>query len=200
MANPRNKDYVRIGFVNGAAVFFIYTVVIFIFSLQYLQKTPTYYTMQSQNGSVFEKRIVSVKQPLMPRQALLNWASTAVTSIFTFDANNYQTVLPEMVRRYFDPRGVQGFLKALIASGQVSEVVQKQLILSAVVSNTPVILESGPLMGAYSWKVQVPLLLTYQSASEVHQERQIITLLIRSIPTTVSPYGIAIEQFTVQKG
>lgn len=51
--------------------------------------------------------------------------------------------------------------------------------------------------GVYTWLVQMPLLVTYQSASEFSQQNNIVTMRITRVSTLNSPRGIGIDQFVV---
>ena len=76
-------------------------------------------------------------------------------------------------------------------------VKAKKLIVSAVATKAPVILQKGLLNGVYAWRVQMPLLVTYQSANEFSQQNNVVTILISRVPTLNSPRGIGIAQFIV---
>ncbi|MCK1862760.1 DotI/IcmL/TraM family protein, partial [Legionella pneumophila] len=45
------------------------------------------------------------------------------------------------------------------------------------------------LNGRYSWRVQMPILVTYQSASEFTQQNNVVTMLITRVSTLNSPRG-----------
>jgi intracellular multiplication protein IcmL len=66
-----------------------------------------------------------------------------------------------------------------------------------VATRAPIILEKGMLSGRYSWRVQMPILVTYQSASEFTQQNIVVTMLITRISTIESPRGIGIAQIIV---
>jgi intracellular multiplication protein IcmL len=51
--------------------------------------------------------------------------------------------------------------------------------------------------GFYAWQVQLPMLLTYQSASDNIQSRIVLTLLVTRVPTSESVKGIGISSFIV---
>ena len=74
--------------------------------------------------------------------------------------------------------------------------MDKQLVVSAVATGTPVITQEGVVDGRYSWNVQIPLLLSYQSSSETNfSQPVIVTMLITRVPVLNNPRGIAIAQF-----
>lgn len=64
----------------------------------------------------------------------------------------------------------QQFLLQLKDSGNLQAIDVKKIIVSAVISGAPVVAYQGMLDGRYAWKVQVPLLVTFVSASERFQK------------------------------
>ena len=82
-------------------------------------------------------------------------------------------------------------------SNNLDAVKAKKLIVSAVATRAPIILQKGILNSRYSWRVQMPILVTYQSASEFSQQNNVVTMLITRVPTLNSPRGIGIAQFVV---
>lgn len=82
-------------------------------------------------------------------------------------------------------------------SNNLEAVKAKKLIVSAVATRAPIILQKGLLNGLYSWRIQMPILVTYQSASEFSQQNNVVTMLITRVSTLNSPRGIGIAQFVV---
>nr|WP_235776141.1 DotI/IcmL family type IV secretion protein [Rickettsiella massiliensis] len=79
-------------------------------------------------------------------------------------------------------------------------VISKKLIVSAVATGVPVVLEQGLLAGRYTWKVQIPMLVTFQSASQFSQQSVTVTMLIVRVSPLESPAAIGIAQFIVSGG
>jgi intracellular multiplication protein IcmL len=74
-------------------------------------------------------------------------------------------------------------------------VITQQVNLTGLVSGQPVILQQGSLMGQYTWKVQMPVLLTFENANQKSTKRILVTVLIVNVPTQQSPQAIAIKEF-----
>jgi len=98
---------------------------------------------------------------------------------------------------FLQPMGDTVFEMPLQQSNNLDAVKAKKLIVSAVATRAPIILQKGLLNGAYSWRVQMPILVTYQSASEFSQQNNVVTMLITRVPSLNSPRGIGISQFVV---
>ena len=140
--------------------------------------------------------LFALNEPNQSDSAVLQWANQAAVAAFTYNFVNYRTEL-QVSSGFFTSEGWTQFLTALDDSNNLDAVRVKKLIVSAVATSAPIILQKGILDGRYSWRVQMPMLITYQSASAFSQQRNVVTLLITRISTLNSPRGIGISQFVV---
>lgn len=154
---------------------------------------PKYFAT-SINGRITP--LVALNEPNQSDSAVLQWANQAAIAAFSYNFVNYRTEL-QASSGFFTAEGWDQFLKALQDSNNLLAVKAKKLIVSAVATKAPVILQKGLLNGRYAWRVQMPLLVTYQSASEFSQQNNIVTILISRVSTLNSPRGIGISQFVV---
>lgn len=154
---------------------------------------PKYFAT-SINGRITP--LFALNEPNQSDSAVLQWANQAAVAAFTYNFVNYRTEL-QASSGFFTSEGWTQFLTALEDSNNLDAVRVKKLIVSAVATSAPIILQKGVLNGRYSWRVQMPMLVTYQSASEFSQQRNVVTLLITRISTLNSPRGIGISQFVV---
>ncbi len=135
----------------------------------------------------------------MPNQsdsAILQWANQASIASFTYNFKNYQNELKN-ASRYFTRKGWGQFLEALKTSKSLQIVKDKKLIVSAVATRAPIILKKATLNGVFSWRIQMPLLVTYQSASDFMKKNIIVTILVKRVSTLDTPRGVGISQFIV---
>lgn len=135
-------------------------------------------------------------EPNQSDSAVLQWANQAAIAAFTYNFVNYRDEL-QASSGFFTAEGWSQFLDALQQSNNLDAVKAKKLVVSAVATRAPVILQKGILNGRYSWRVQMPVLVTYQSASEFTQQNNVVTMLITRVSTLNSPRGIGIAQFVV---
>lgn len=154
---------------------------------------PQYFAT-SVNGRITP--LVALEEPNQSDSAVLQWANQAAIAAFTYNFVNYQDELLA-ASRYFTASGWQQFTDALTQSNNLDVVKAKKLIVSAVATRSPIILQKGVLNGVYSWRIQMPILVTYQSASEFSQQNNVVTMLVTRISTLESPRGIGISQFIV---
>lgn len=142
-----------------------------------------------------QQSMVAYSEPNLLPETILKWASKAATAAYTFDFSNYRTQI-EAARPYFTKGGWDAYLASV--SGLVNTIVQNQVFVNGVVSGTPVISNQGPLPGkGYTWRVQIPFLVSYLSASGPVKQNYFVVLTIVSVPTNENPQGIGIDQFVM---
>lgn len=154
---------------------------------------PKYFAT-SINGRITP--LFPLDEPNQSDSAVLQWANQAAIAAFTYNFVNYRDEL-QASSGFFTAEGWDQFLGALEQSNNLDAVKAKKLVVSAVVTRAPIILQKGVLNGRYSWRVQMPILVTYQSASEFTQQNNVVTMLITRVSTLNSPRGIGISQFVV---
>lgn len=154
---------------------------------------PKYFAT-SINGRVTP--LFPLNEPNQSDSAVLQWANQAAIAAYTYNFVNYRNEL-QAASGFFTADGWTQFLNALQASNNLDAVKAKKLVVSAVATRAPIILQKGILNNRYSWRVQMPILVTYQSASEFSQQNNVVTMLITRVSTLNSPRGIGIAQFVV---
>ncbi|EKD74639.1 MAG: hypothetical protein ACD_44C00373G0001 [uncultured bacterium] len=155
---------------------------------------PPKYFATSIDGRIIP--LIPLSQPNMPTSALLLWANQAATAAFTYDFVNYRQAL-QTASDYFTSAGWRDFLNALTSSNNLSAVLTKKLVVSSTATAAPVVLQQGELNGVYAWRVQLPMVITYQSASQVAQQNVLVTMLVTRVSTLNSARGVGISQFVV---
>lgn len=185
--------------VVGGLVLCIFVILILVGGLVYIVSNPPMpkYFATSVDGRIMP--LVPLNRPNLSSAALLSWANTAAIAVYTYNFVNYRQAL-QAASDYFTPDGWKSFMNALQSSNNLNAVIDKKLIVSAVATGAPVILEQGLLFGTYTWRVQMPMLVTYQSASEFSQQAVTVTMLITRVSTLATPLGIGIAQFVVSGG
>lgn len=155
--------------------------------------SPVYFAT-STNGRITP--LYPLDKPNQSDSAILQWANQAAISAYSYDFVNYRAQL-QAAAGFFTSSGWRQFVDQLKASNNLAAVEAKKLVVSAVATAAPVIIEKGLYSGSYSWRIQMPLLVTFQSASEFTQANYVVTMLITRISTLNSAKGIGIAQFVV---
>ena len=135
-----------------------------------------------------------LSQPVVSTSALLQWANQAAVAAYTYNFVTYRKQLQE-ASEYFTPEGWRNYEKALQGSRNLETVLARKLVVTAVATGAPVVLDQGRIRGRYAWKVQMPVLVSYQSATTTYQQPLTLTLVVVRVSTLNVPKGIAIAQF-----
>lgn len=129
-------------------------------------------------------------------QALV-FANEAAVSAYSYNFANYRQNLQD-ASHYFTLEGWQNFQDALASSGNLKAVIKKKLVVSAVATGSPVILDQGIIDGKYTWTIQMPMLITYQSASQAARQHVIVKLIVVKTPQNMGARGLAVDSFVAQ--
>lgn len=160
-----------------------------MFFLEMTKPKPTYFVRDTAGNTA---KMLNLNEPNVSTDTLLRWVSLAVTNAYTLDFVDYQQQR-ESLRNFFTKAGYKNFLEA--TESRLQGVIKQKLIVTAVVSGTPVLLEEGSMSGFYAWRIQLPLLLSYQGASEKStKENLAVSVLIMRMPTKEASTGIGIAQ------
>ncbi len=138
----------------------------------------------------------ALSQPNQSDSEVLTWANSTAVATFTYNFENYRENIQNL-SGFFTDIGWKEFMAALDKSKNLDAVKDKKLIVSAVATKPPVILQKGILGNAYSWRVQLPMLIMYQGAKEYSKQNVIITMLITRTSSVNAPTGVAINQFII---
>lgn len=182
------RKMVLILLISVAANFFLTSMLVYLVSHP---PAPKYFAT-SINGRITP--LFPLNEPNQSDSAVLQWANQAAIAAFTYNFVNYRAEL-QASSGFFTADGWDQFLNALQQSNNLEAIKAKKLIVSAVATRAPIILQKGILNGRFAWRVQMPLLVTYQSASEFSQQNLVVTMLITRVSTLNSPRGIGIAQF-----
>ncbi len=166
---------------------------VFFVLYQIFHRPLPVFAARSQNGLAMQ--LTAHTDPNLLSTTLTTWAGKAAVAAYTFDFVNYQKQIA-LARPYFTAAGWNDY-QASIAS-LIQTITQNQLFVNGVVSAAPVISNQGELPGrGYTWRVQIPFLVTYQSANELSRRSFTVVITIVRVPTYLNPAGIGIDQFVM---
>lgn len=160
-----------------------------------LRPAPKYYATTA-NGQIFG--LYALSEPVMTDSRLIQWTSVAVRDALSVDFLNSSAQLAR-VKPYFSTGGWNRFETALNKSGFIKAVEGKKLEVNAVVSSPPVIIATDVIGGRFTWRVQLPLLITFTSASQTVQSTWMAKVDVQRVSTQDSSEGIQIIGFDVSQ-
>jgi Macrophage killing protein with similarity to conjugation protein. len=158
---------------------------------------PRYFATRAEGGIL---PLTPVSEPILTTSEVTNFAVKAVTRALTLDFANYRQDLADAQRFFDQPEGWENYLRALETSTMLKYVINRRLISSAVANGATIINTGLDARGRYSWTVQVPLTVTYQSSSERSASNLLAEVVISRVPTHVAADAVAISRIVVQSG
>lgn len=180
---------------------FILLLMIVVNHIYLNQPLPIFSAIYKVNNQTKLQRLTPLTRPILTRQSLVQWAALAAVSLNNYNAANYQEVLNIAVNTIFTPAGAEAFNRNFVDAGILNMVQSQGMTITSVTQQAPTIIYQGSdLFGVEAFKIQVPLLITYQTLAQATAKRRIITLLIVKVPTWQSPSGIGIQQYWDQSG
>lgn len=149
-----------------------------------------YFTIDS-NGRT--KEIIALNKPSLDSAQILNWSSNALVKAYNIDYANYKQQIDDM-KQYFTDSGWTSFKNAIEKDGVVETILKQNLVLTSVVSKAPIIVNEGLVGNVWGWHIQIPLVLTYSSASQSQSQNKIIDVVVVRRSEDENPVGLGIEQ------
>lgn len=157
-----------------------------------LQKTEYRYFAVDPNGGISE--VIPLERPIQSTTEVLNWTADAIVRSFTLSFANYQSQLNDS-RIQFTDAGWTGFQEALSRNKILDTIITQKLVTSAVPASAPVVTASGIVEnGRYGWRIQMPLIVTYESASGSQSQTFNVEAVVVRRPETENPRGLGIGQ------
>lgn len=144
--------------------------------------------------------LVPLDKPHQSAAEVTNFAVKAVTTSLTYNFANYRSDFNRALQYFTKPGGWNQFVEA-VQKSQMLELVQARRLNTTAVANNAVIVREGiNARGVYEWVVQMPVRVTYQSASETTGQNFLLTVNIERLQTYESPYAMAISRFIAAPG
>lgn len=192
LRNNFYRDNYRRLILAVLAVLALNAILLGIIIYQYKVRPEPRYFATSAEGRITP--IFPLTSPVLATSELLQWANEAAVAAYSYNFANYQKALQD-ASQYFTSEGWNNYQTALKNSRNLETVINKKLVVSAQATGAPVILDQGKIGDHYAWKVQMPLLVNFQSINTNIQTPLVVTLLITRVSTLYVPKGIAIAQY-----
>ena len=143
--------------------------------------------------------LIPLDKPVLTQQGLLNWVAETISNAVSLDFLEWRDKLSS-VRENFDDAAFKSFLASLGSSGILDMIKEKRLSVSAVVTRAPIISASGLVGGKMTWKVEFPLIVSYESSQGVEStQRLMATVLVARASTATTPRGVVIQQVVLKR-
>ena len=145
-------------------------------------------------------KMTPLSEPVLSKSGLLNWTAEAITKTFGLDFVHWRQQLSDVEQDYTH-KAFTSMIGSLQKSGNLDYIRKKRLSVSATPTRSPVILQTGHIGTAKVWKIQMPLLLSYESSEGVvNTQHTTATVLVKRVSTLKFPHSVAIAQIVLNAG
>jgi len=183
------RTMLRLAMIEGCVILGLLAV---IFAIVVAYQPENRYFATTEDGRLVPMEPLS--EPNLSSPALLSWAAQSATETMTFGFHDYRRRLQES-SRHFTREGWASFVKALQDSGIIDAVETNRQVITAAPRQAPTILSEGMLNGVYTWKLELPMMVTYQTGSQQRNVSMTIQLTVVRVPKLESPNGVGISQW-----
>lgn len=143
--------------------------------------------------------LVPLDQPVLTQQGLLTWTSDTISSAMSLNFLEWREKL-EAIHPHFDDAAYKSFLESLQGSGVLDMIRDKRLSASAITTRAPVIIASGVVNGKSTWRIEFPMIVSYESSQGVEStQRLLATVLVARASTVRTPRGVVIQQVVLKR-
>jgi intracellular multiplication protein IcmL len=157
----RNAFYKRLHYLAlGAFGLSLLVIAILIGLLVYLLRSPVhplYFATDSVSRFI---EVLPVTKPNMTLEDVSAWTVSAVEAAYSYDYLNYRSQLQE-AQRYFTNYGWSHYMRALKTSNNLIALTERKFVVTAKVVTAPKLIAQDIVGGAYAWKFEMPVLVTY---------------------------------------
>ena len=191
------KSHERMSKTLLVMVFVSAVLLVSFLVILYHKPEPVYFATRVDGGVL---PLVPLSTPFLTDGQVTNFAVEAVTHAMTIDFANWRNDLLSASKYFEQPEGWNNFLDAMEISGMLNYIRDHRLV-STVVASGAVITSSGLAEGKnYTWKVQIPLVITYESASEISRDSLLAELVVSRLPTWEAPDAVGVSRIVVKPG
>lgn len=155
----------------------------------------TRYFALAENGNITP--VIPISEPHFNNGQVTNFAVEAITRAMTMSFVTWRQDLSEASEYFERPGGWNNFLEALEGSGTL-DLIRNRRLISSVVANGATVIQAGVKDGVYTWVVQVPITVNYQSSSESSSETRLAELEIHRLSNWETPRGMGISRTLVK--
>ncbi|MCP1674282.1 intracellular multiplication protein IcmL [Natronocella acetinitrilica] len=163
-----------------------------------MKKERTVYIAADEGGRIIN--LIPLSSPNHSDPVVANWVTRALVGTFQFNFDNYQYSLNESVQEFFTSEGGSRLIQELDRNGTISTIRDRELLLSLVVDQVPIITDKGPIEGGrfFAWQFQVPATLTFRNTrNQSFTNRVVFTVTVARRSVLEDPNGLGITRIVM---
>jgi len=131
--------------------------------------------------------------PVMSSNQVVTWTVDNLTNALSIDFLRYQEQLRD-IEPAFTPEGYAAFLHAYKDSGNLDLVIDNRYIVQAILNGTPIITGEGIIRGVYTWRVEMPLQISFHAGARTTNQNVTAEVVVRRVHPNRNQGGLAIHQ------
>lgn len=159
----------------------------------YLGTRPVEYRYFTTDPQGAIREITALNRPIQSVDEVLNWTTQVVTKAHSLSFANYAQQLAD-IRPSFTDAGWRGYEQAMQRVDFIGRLATGQYVTTAVPRSAPVVVAQGLVDGVYAWRLQIPILVTFESASSRTSQSIDVEVTVVRRPETENPRGLGIAQ------
>ena len=159
----------------------------------YLATRPPVNRYFATSGDGRLMQLTPVNQPIGSLAELTTWTANSVTQAYTFSFANWRAE-HSAAQKNFTTQGWRGFQRALTESNLLTTVMDEKYVTTAAPTGAPVLIDSGLVEGRYAYKLQMPMVVTYQSSVRTTSQNLMMDIIVVRQPEIDNPRGLGIAQ------
>jgi len=139
-------------------------------------------------------KMTPLGKPLISQGALLNWTAETVTETLSIDFLHWRKQLMRVRPRY-SPDAFKQLIASLKSSGNLGMILSQRLSVTSTIAQAPVIIGRGSVEGRLVWKIEFPVLVSYESSAAVKNKQELVaTVLVERVSSLEKVQGIHVKQ------
>ena len=152
---------------------------------------PQYFATTAEGRMI---NIHPLSDPVVTDSYVLQWTANAVRSAFSQDYLHWREQL-QQVSDNFTPSGWRYFLNSMQKSNNLKTLISLKMVSNAEITGAPSIQEKEVVGDHYAWKIDIPIVVTYNNAQRTITVPMDVTLIVLRMPVQDYPQRIAINNF-----
>lgn len=192
--DPVGKKYYF--YLGGAILFSICFIMVSMLSITKFKNSVAPPTFMIKTESMEIEQIITLPFPHQSLKNVQSWLTDAIMTAYSFNFNTYheQVAAAEF---YFTPEGYATYVQSLRLNRIEEEVVGKNILISSIPIQDPILINAGMVGDTEFWRFRVPILVSYIGGKEVINEKFIVETLVLRVPAYQNHRALGIAEFNM---
>lgn len=148
------------------------------------------------DGKGTPREVYPLDSPVMSDSDLILWTVRSVCAVFAINFKDYRSQL-NLASEHFTDRGWVAYASEFKRVGNFEKIRVSRLMGSAVPEKAPLINSQGVIGNLYTYKVEVPLVVTFENDNVTNPQHLIVSAVVIRTIAPDHPDGVAIDQISI---